>query len=181
MWRPSLVSTHSPATPGPITSDNPYLSSAALPLGAGVIAKTAGEQPIAIGVMSRHALAPASGADRPRHHIAPHREIVAGIADHRGLAGRARGRVNPRQLILGHSKKAERIVGSEIRLRGEGKALQILEGAEIIGMCAMLIELGAHRWDGLVDTPQRDADPARLHTGNLVAASRLHPIDQTLA
>ena len=59
--------------------------------------------------------------------------------------------MNARQLILGHGEEAEWIVGSEVRLGGEGKALQIFEGVEVVGMNAVLIELGAHRWNGVVE------------------------------
>ena len=86
--------------------------------------------------------------------------------------------MNARQLILRRGEKTERIIGSEIRLGGEGKALQILEGAEIVRMNAMLIELGAHRRDGVIDAAQRDAEPARLQSGDLVAGSRLDRIEQ---
>ena len=63
--------------------------------------------------------------------------------------------MNARQLILRHGEKAEGIVGPQVRLHGEGKKLEIVEGAEIIRMDAVLIELGAHCRDGFVDAPQR--------------------------
>ena len=128
--------------------------------------------------MRHHTLAAAGGADRPRHHVAPHGEIVAGVADHRRLAGRAGGRVNARQLILRHGEKTERVVGSEVRLRGEGKASEILESAEIVRVNAVLIKLGPHRRDHVIDAPKRDAEPARLQSGDLVARSRLDRIEQ---
>ena len=65
--------------------------------------------------------------------------------------------MDARQLILRHGEETERVVGSEVRLGGEGKALQILEGAEVVRMNAVLIELGAHCRDVVIDAPQRDA------------------------
>jgi hypothetical protein len=96
------------------------------PLGAIVITEAAGEKAIAIGDVGHHACAPTGGADRPRHDLAPYGEIVAGIADHRGLAGRAGWSMNPRQLISRHGEKTERVAGSEICFGSEGKALEIL-------------------------------------------------------
>ena len=60
----------------------------------------------------------------------------------------------------------------------KGKRSEILEGAEIVRMNAVLIELGAHCRDGVVDAPQRDREPARLQSGNLVAGGRLDRIEQ---
>ena len=77
--------------------------------------------------------------------------------------------MNARQLILRHGEETERVVGSEVRLGGEGKALQVLKSAEVVRMNAMLVELGAHCRDGVVDAPQRDAEPARLQSCDLVA------------
>ena len=86
--------------------------------------------------------------------------------------------MNARQLILRHGEETERIVGSEVRLGGEGKALQVLEGAEVVRMNAVLIELGAHCRDVVVDAPQRSREPARLQSGDLVAGGRFDRIEQ---
>ena len=86
--------------------------------------------------------------------------------------------MNARQLILGHSKKPERIVGSEVRLGCEGKALQIFESVEVVGMNAVLIELGAQSWNGVVSAAQRVAEPTRLQSGELVAGGRFDRIEQ---
>jgi hypothetical protein len=56
-----------------------------------------------------------------------------------------------RQLILWHGQKTEWVVGSEVRLGGERKASEIVQGAEIVREGAVLIELGAHRRDGIID------------------------------
>ena len=46
-------------------------------------------------------------------------------------------------------------------------------------MNAMLVELRAHRRDGIIDAAKRDAEPARLQGGDLVAGSRFDRIEQT--
>ena len=45
-------------------------------------------------------------------------------------------------------------------------------------MNAMLVELGAHCRDGVIDAAQRDAEPARLQSGDLVAGGRFDRIEQ---
>ena len=72
--------------------------------------------------------------------------------------------MDARQLRLRHGEETERVVGSEVRLGGEGEALQILAFAEVVGMNAMLVELGPHCRDGIVDAPERDAEPERLQS-----------------
>jgi hypothetical protein len=43
---------------------------------------------------------------------------------------------------------------------------------------AVLIELGAHCRDGVIDAPQRRSEPARLQSNDLVAGSRFDRIEQ---
>ena len=124
--------------------------------------------------------APAGGADRPRHHVAPHGEIVQRIADHRGLAGRAGRSVDARELMSRYGQQTEWVVDSEVRLDGEGKALEVREGAEIVRMDAVLIEFGAHRRHGVVGATQRGRESARLQSDQLVARGRLDRIEQAL-
>ena len=102
-------------------------------LRAVVIAEAAGEEAVAVGYMRHHTPAPAGGAHRPRHDLAPCVEIVARIADHRWLPGRARGSVNAGELTSRHGQKTERIVGPQVRLGGEGKAGEVRKAVEIGG------------------------------------------------
>src|SRR5271154_6492573 len=86
--------------------------------------------------------------------------------------------MDARQLILRHGQKTERIIGSEVQLGGERKALQVLEGTKIVRVNAMLIELGAHCRDGVIDAPQRSGEPTRLQSGELVARGHFDRIEQ---
>ena len=60
----------------------------------------------------------------------------------------------------------------------KGKRSEVLEGAEVVRMNAVLIELGAHCRDSVIDAAQRDAEPARLQSDDLVAGGRLDRIEQ---
>ena len=111
---------------------------------------------------------------------APHVEIVARIADHRRFAGRARRSVNAGKLISRHGQKAERVVGPQISLGGEGKADEIRKAAEIVGMNALRIEFGPDRRDALVSTAQSGRQPTRLQRRDLVAGRGLDRIEQAL-
>ncbi len=88
--------------------------------------------------------------------------------------------MDARQLILRHGEEAERVIGSQIRLGGEGKALEVREGAKIVGMGAVLVEFGAHRRDSVIGATQRGREPARLQSDDLVAGGRLDRIEQAL-
>ncbi len=108
--------------------------------GAVVRAQSAGEQAVAVGDVHLHAGAAAGGPNRARDQIAPGGQIVARIADDRGLAGRARGGVNPRDLFPGHGEKAEGIRVAQIRLGRERESGQIGERAQVIRLDARRVE-----------------------------------------
>src|SRR5579871_3227394 len=84
-------------------------------------AKSTGEQSVSVGVVQFHSRPSAAGADRARYHIAPDFNIALGVPDDRRLAGRARGCVDARYFLPRNGEHAERIVVTEIRLRGERK------------------------------------------------------------
>ncbi len=93
-------------------------------------AEPAGEQPVAIGVV--HDVArPDAGADhRARHEQRPVGEIGGGVADDGRFSRRARGGVEPHDRLARNGEHAEGVVVAQIRLRGEGKAPEIVESAQ---------------------------------------------------
>jgi len=74
----------------------------AQPDGPVVHTDTTGEQPIAVGALHRAAPGGARPAERPRHHLRPHVDVVRGVRDERRPATRSRGPVHADDLILGH-------------------------------------------------------------------------------
>ena len=89
---------------------------AAEALGAVVRAEAAGEQAVAVGDVDEVARPPARGADRARADLGPDLDVGLGVADHRGLAGGARGGVDPHHLLARHGEHAERIVPAQVVL-----------------------------------------------------------------
>ena len=65
---------------------------AAEPLGAVVRPDAAGEQAVAVGDVHHVARPSAGRLDRARHHLGPGVDVLAGVADHRGLARSCRWR-----------------------------------------------------------------------------------------
>ena len=72
---------------------------------------------------------------------------ACGVADHGGLAGRARGRVQPHQLLARHREQAERIGLAQVGLGGERKSPDVVERLQRPGRNAGGIELGPHMRD----------------------------------
>ena len=110
------------------------------PLGAVMEAEPAGEQPVAVGILRQHAGPAAGRAHRARDDVGPGLDVVAAIADHRRLAGRAGGGVDAQQLVARHRHQPERIIVAQLGFGGEGKLAQIVERLEIVGMHAGLVE-----------------------------------------
>ncbi len=98
-------------------------------LRAVVRAQPAGEQPVPVGVVQDVAGTAARGPDRAGHHRGPHLDVVAGVADHGGPAGGARGGVDPHHLLARYREHAERVVLAQVGLAGQrvlGQVGQVL-------------------------------------------------------
>src|SRR5678815_2348788 len=85
-------------------------------------AEAAGEEAISVRDVHDVTRATAGGANRARHHCRPGVDVVARVADDRGLAGRSRRRVDARDLTPWHGEHAERVVVAQVALHGEWKA-----------------------------------------------------------
>ena len=85
-------------------------------LGAVVRAQAAGEQAVAVGDVDHVARPAAGGADRARHQVGPGVDVLQGVADDGGLAGRARGGMDARHPFPRHREQAERIVVAQVAL-----------------------------------------------------------------
>ena len=85
-------------------------------------AEAAGEQAVAVGDVHPVAGPAAGGPDRPGHHRRPGRDVLGGVADDGGPAGRAGRRVHPGDLLARDREHAERVVVAQVRLGGEREA-----------------------------------------------------------
>ena len=74
------------------------------PFRAVVRAQTPGEQAVAIGHVHNVPRTPTRGIDRSRDELGPDINVLFGIADHRGLARRARGGMDTHNLLAWHSE-----------------------------------------------------------------------------
>ena len=125
-------------------------------LGAVVRAQAAGEQAVAVGDMHLVAGARAGGADRARHQVAPGVDVLLRIADHRRLAGGARGGVDAHDLVHRHGEHAERIGVAQVGLGGERELRQVGERLQVLGFHARRVELLAvvrHFFVGVLQRP----------------------------
>ncbi len=96
-------------------------------LGAVVEAEAAGEEAVAVGDLHELAGLCAGGGQRTRHHLAPHLEVAPGVADHGGLAARARRGVDAHQVLAGDREEPERVVIAQVLLAGERQLPEPLE------------------------------------------------------
>ena len=113
------------------------------PLGAVVEAEPAGEQPVAIGIVEDVAGPGAHAGERARHQVRPEIEIGLGVADHGRLAGRARGGMQPQQVLARHGEQAERISVAQVGLDRERQARDVGERLDLLGLHAGGIEFRA--------------------------------------
>ncbi len=141
---------------------------AAQPLRAVVGAQPAGEQAVAVGVVQDVTGPAARGPDAARHDRGPHVEVVAGVADHGGLAGRAGGGVDPDHLFPGDGEHPERVVVTKVGLGGEGQPGQVRELLDVVGMHPGGVEGVTVVRDVVVGVPERPGQPLGLERPQLV-------------
>jgi len=137
--------------------------------GAVVRAEPAREQPVAVADVNLVATARAGRADRARDEIRPRVDVARRIADDGRLAGRARRRVNARDLVLRHREHPERIAVAQVALGREREARQIRERFQVVGMHARFVEFAAIDGGVLIRMPERPFQAFELQRGQLVA------------
>ena len=98
---------------------------AAQPLGPVMRAQTAGKQPVAISDMHHIARPRAAGAHGAGHYVGPRRNIVFGVAHHRGLPRGATGGMDAGNLRARHGKHAKRVVVAQVLLHGKGEFSEV--------------------------------------------------------
>ena len=127
-----------------------------------------GEHPVAEADLGDVPGGRAAGDRDAGHAFGPGRKVALGIADHRRLAGRAGGGVDPDKLLLRYGKKTEGIIVTQVGLRHEGEPCKVGERLDIRGGNAALLHLFAVGGD-LVPHPRYRLPEARelegLHFG----------------
>jgi hypothetical protein len=142
--------------------------------GAVMEAQPAREQAVAIGVVHHHPWPHASRDIAARHHLRPHGEVGAGVADQGRLAMSAARRVDPRQLADWNGAQAERIVLAQVGFLRERQLAQVGETANVVGdansRSAQPRAERRHRSEHTADLRAQAIELQRLH---LLARQRL--------
>ena len=101
-------------------------------LGAVVQAEAAGEQAVAEGDLDDVVFGDAGGGDHPGHQVGPGLDVVAGVADHGGLARGAGRGMHPHHVAQGHGEQAVGVVVAQVLLDRERQPAQVIERAHVV-------------------------------------------------
>ena len=82
----------------------------------------------------------AAAHNGPCRAAGPDIQVVLGVGHHGLLARGARRGVNPGQVIPGDGDQAEGIGVPQVLLGGEGQLGKVIDGADILGLQAHLVE-----------------------------------------
>ena len=104
-----------------------------------VEAEAAGEQAVAEADLQALARMHAGRRQRAGHQFGPVVDIAPGVADHGGLAGGARGGMDPDNLFGGDREHAEGIVVAQLFLLGEGQQAGVGKGLDVVRAHPQLI------------------------------------------
>src|SRR5690606_37704263 len=136
-------------------------------------AQAAGEQAVAVGDVDGVARAAARCADRSRHQLGPGVDVLQGVADDGGLAGRARRSMQAGQAFPGHGEHAEGVVAAQVFLGGAGEFADVFQALQVVGVDAARVEgLAVVRYV-FVGVAQGLAQALELQCGDLVSAGCL--------
>ena len=125
---------------------------------ADVETETAGEQPVAVGIVNDVLVCDPGRTHRARHHFRPQVHIGAGVTADSGLASGARRSVNADNLLHRHDEHAEGVVVAQVAFLREWKTLQIVERLNTVGadpgIGEFLLVQRRHRRNAGDDLPQ---------------------------
>ena len=133
-------------------------------------AQAAGKQAVAVGDGENVVAADPEGGQAAGHALAPHADVLAGVAHDGGVARRAGGSVDADDFALGSSLQAERIVVPQVLLGRVGELHDVLDGADVIRGQVPLLEFVAVEGDVVVHVLHDLVETFSLERGHLVAA-----------
>jgi hypothetical protein len=96
-------------------------------------------------------------------------QVFCGIADDGGFAGGARRGVQTDHLFARHSEHAEGIIGAQVGFQREGKAADVGEAAQIVGVDPCRFEGGGIVRHIMVSMRQRPFQAGQLQRLNFIA------------
>ena len=115
-----------------------------------VQSQSAGEQAIAVGHVDEVVPRRTGGRQGPGRPLCPHLDVVLGIAHHRLLARGAGGGVDAHQLPGRHREQAVGIIVPQVGLDGKGQLADVVDGMDVPGLQAHLVEFPAVEGDVLI-------------------------------
>ena len=139
-------------------------------LHAVVGSQSAGEQPVAVAHGERVVAGDAVGRQTAGHALAPHADVLAGVAYDGGVARGAAAGVDADDFALRGSLQAEGVVVAQVLLRGEGQLADILDGLYVVGADVQLLQLMAIEGHVVVDVLHDFVQAFALERAHLVAA-----------
>jgi hypothetical protein len=90
-------------------------------------AETAREQAVAVGDVHDVSGVSSRQADGASHEVGPRVDVLGGVADDSRSTGGPRAGVHPHHLLARHREHAERVAGTQVRLRRERHTGDVIE------------------------------------------------------
>ena len=126
-------------------------------------AQTAGEEPVAEGVLEDVTTVQSTGGEGARHDLRPDVHVLARIGDHDGLAGGTGGGVQTHHIPDRAGEETEGIGVAQVRLDREREFGDVRQAADGLRGQAALLHALAEQGDVLIGTRDHGAQAAQLH------------------
>ena len=136
--------------------------------------QSASEQPIAIGYREDVFACHAKGRQTASHTLAPDTDILARVAHDSRVSRSAAGGMHTDNLALRSRLQAERIIVTQILLRGKGQFGDVLDGLDIIGEDVQFLQLVTIERHVVIDVLHDVMQSFTLKLAHLIVAQALH-------
>jgi hypothetical protein len=113
------------------------------------------------------------GADRARHHVGPHVDVGAGVADHDRLSRRTGRGMYAHEVLARHREHVEGVIVAQVGLHRERKSGEIGELLEIRRVHTGLVERSPVVSDIVIGVLERPGEAFGLKRQDLVARGAL--------
>ncbi len=127
-----------------------------------VHAQSAGEKPVAVGVLHDVVPGGAAGGERAGHHLGPYVDVARRVCVHHGLSRRARRGVDLHDLVHVGGQKAVGVHLPHLVLGCEGKPRNVLDRLDVVGLHPLLFHLLLIEGNPPVEGVDEPAEPLAL-------------------
>ena len=139
-------------------------------LHAVVGAESAGEQAVTIADGEGVVAGDAVGRQTAGHALAPHANVLAGVAHDGGVTRSTAAGMDADDLALRSGLQAKGIVVAQVFLRGEGQLVDVLDGLDVVRPDVQLLQLVTIERNVVVDVLHNFVQAFALERAHLVAA-----------